>query len=125
MPTRYFSHPPAPDNYRSFYCFHILPFPECHIVGITLYIIFSDWFQVSHMHLRFFFAFSLPDNSFLSLNNIPLDGYIGLPRWLSRKESACSIGDTSLIPGLGISPREGNHNPLQYFCLGNPMDRRA
>ena len=22
-------------------------------------------------------------------------------------------------------PREGNGNPLQYYCLGNPRDRRA
>ena len=33
--------------------------------------------------------------------------------------------DTGLIPGLGRSPREGNGNPLQYSCLGNPMDRGA
>ena len=26
-------------------------------------------------------------------------------------------------PGLERSPREGNGNPLQYSCLGNPMDR--
>ena len=30
-----------------------------------------------------------------------------------------------LIPGLGRSPGEGNGNPLQYSCLGNPMDRGA
>ena len=41
------------------------------------------------------------------------------------KESACSAGDLSLIPGLGRSPGEGNDNPLQYSCLGNPMDRGA
>ena len=29
------------------------------------------------------------------------------------------------IPGSGRSPGEGNGNPLQYFCLGNPMDRGA
>ena len=29
------------------------------------------------------------------------------------------------IPGLRRSPGEGNGNPLQYFCLGNPVDRRA
>ena len=28
-----------------------------------------------------------------------------------------------LIPGLGLSPGEGNGNPLQYSCLGNPIDR--
>ena len=28
-----------------------------------------------------------------------------------------------LIPGLGRSSGEGDGNPLQCFCLGNPMDR--
>jgi len=32
-------------------------------------------------------------------------------------------GDTGSIPGWGRSPGEGNGNPLQYSCLGNPMDR--
>jgi len=27
-----------------------------------------------------------------------------------------------LSPGLGRSPGEGNGNPLQYFCLENPME---
>ena len=31
--------------------------------------------------------------------------------------------DTALIPGLGRPPGEGNSNPLQYSCLGNPLDR--
>ena len=29
------------------------------------------------------------------------------------------------IPGSGRSPGEGNGNPLQYYCLENPMDGRA
>ena len=29
------------------------------------------------------------------------------------------------IPGMGRFPGEGNGNPLQYSCLGNPMDRGA
>ena len=29
------------------------------------------------------------------------------------------------IPGLGRFPGGGNSNPLQYSCLGNPMDRGA
>ena len=33
--------------------------------------------------------------------------------------------DSGLIPGSGRSPREGNDNPLQYSCLGNPKDRGA
>ena len=42
------------------------------------------------------------------------------------KESTCNAGDTGdagLIPGSGRSPEEGHHNPLQYSCLENPMDR--
>ena len=31
----------------------------------------------------------------------------------------------SLIPGSGRYPGEGSGNPLQYFCLENPMDRGA
>ena len=34
-------------------------------------------------------------------------------------------GDVGSIPGLGRSPEEGNDNPFQYPCLGNPMDRDA
>ena len=41
------------------------------------------------------------------------------------KESVCNAGDLGLIPGLGRSPGEGNGNPLQYFCLENPMNRGA
>ena len=37
------------------------------------------------------------------------------------KASAYNAGDLGSIPGLGRSPGEGNGNPLQYSCLGNPM----
>ena len=33
--------------------------------------------------------------------------------------------DVGLIPGSGRSPGGGHGNPLQYTCLGNPMDRGA
>ena len=36
-----------------------------------------------------------------------------------------SAGDVSLIPRSERSLREENGNPLQYSCLGNPMDREA
>ena len=49
----------------------------------------------------------------------------GLPCSSDGKESACSAGDLSSIPGLGRSHREGHGNPLQYSCLENPMDRGA
>ena len=34
-------------------------------------------------------------------------------------------GDPDLILVLGRSPGEGNGTPLQYSCLGNPVDRGA
>ena len=34
-----------------------------------------------------------------------------------------NAGDVRLILGLGRSPKLGNGTPLQYSCLGNPMDR--
>ena len=49
--------------------------------------------------------------------------HVGLPRWLSSKESACNAGDLGSILGLGRSPGGGHGNPLQYSCLENPMDR--
>ena len=41
------------------------------------------------------------------------------------KNPPANAGDMGSIPGLGRSPGEGNGNPLQYSCLGNPMDRGA
>ena len=42
------------------------------------------------------------------------------------KDLPANVGDkrdVSSILGLGRFPGEGNSNPFQYFCLGNPMDR--
>ena len=39
--------------------------------------------------------------------------------------NAGDMGDMGWIPGSGRSPGEGNGNPLQYFRLGNSMDRGA
>ena len=53
------------------------------------------------------------------------------PRWLGGNESNCNAEDardardTGSVPGLGRSPGGGNDNPLQYFCLENPVDRGA
>ena len=38
---------------------------------------------------------------------------------------AYSVGDLGSIPGSGRSSGEENGNPLQYSCLGDPMDRGA
>ena len=39
------------------------------------------------------------------------------------KNLPTKAGDVGLIPGSGRATVEGNDNPLQYSCLGNPMDR--
>ena len=41
------------------------------------------------------------------------------------KNPPANAGDLGLIPGSGRSPGGRNGNPLQYFCLENPMDRGA
>ena len=38
------------------------------------------------------------------------------------KASVCNVGDPGSIPGLERYPGEGNGNPLQCSCLGNPTD---
>ena len=39
------------------------------------------------------------------------------------KNLPASTGDTGLTLGSGRCPGIGNGKPLQYSCLGNPMDR--
>ena len=49
----------------------------------------------------------------------------GFPGGSVVKNPPANAGDMGLIPGSGRSPGEGNGNPLQYTCLGNPMARKA
>jgi len=39
--------------------------------------------------------------------------------------NAGDIRDVGLIPGSGRSPGGRHDDPLQYSCLGNPLDRGA
>ena len=48
---------------------------------------------------------------------------MGFPGGTVVKNLPAKIGDMGLIPGPRRSPGGGNGNPLQYSCLGNPMDR--
>ena len=43
----------------------------------------------------------------------------------ARKESACSVGELGLIPGLERSLRRGHGSPLQYSYLENPQGQRS
>ena len=57
------------------------------------------------------------------LNSIP--SLMDFLQGSASKESACNAGNLGSIPELGKFPGEGNGNPFQYSCLGNPMDRGA
>ena len=48
----------------------------------------------------------------------------GFPSGSVVKNLPANAGDAVSIPGLGGSPGEGNGNPLQYSCLGNPKPGR-
>ena len=41
------------------------------------------------------------------------------------KKPPVNVGDAGSIAGLGRSLGEGSGSPLQYSCLGNPMERGA
>ena len=43
----------------------------------------------------------------------------------AMEKATCNAMDTVSLTGSGRSPGEGSGNPVQYFCLGNPMDRGA
>ena len=51
--------------------------------------------------------------------------YVGLPWWLSGKESACHCRRHTFGPWGGTIPWRRKWQPLQYSYLGNPMDKGA
>ena len=62
----------------------------------------------------------------VSFSNIPLKMAVFLSLGGSDgKASVYNAGDPGSIPGSGRSAGEENGNPLQYYCLENPMDRGA
>ena len=50
---------------------------------------------------------------------------LGFPGGSVVKNLPADAGVAGSIPGLRRSPGDGNGNPLQYICLGNPMERGA
>ena len=50
---------------------------------------------------------------------------MGFPGGSVVKNLPANSGDGGSIPGPERSLGEGNDSPLQYSCLGNPMDREA
>ena len=50
---------------------------------------------------------------------------LGFPGGPEVKNPPADAGNLGSVPELGISSGRGNGNPLQYSCVGNPMDRGA
>ena len=50
---------------------------------------------------------------------------VGFPGGSEVKNLPVNAGDRGSIPRSGRFPGKGNSYPLQYSCLGNPMDRGA
>ena len=89
------------------------------------YLFYSDQLGVENLIVVLIWeAQTLPGGASFGLS-ILLKERRRLPWWLIGKESACNEGYVSSIPGFGRSPGGGNGNPLQYSCLGSPMDRGA
>ena len=64
-------------------------------------------------------------NYFLLRNWKIICFFSGFPGGSVVKNPAASAKDVGSISGLGIFPRGGNGNPLQYSCLESPIDRGA
>ena len=54
-------------------------------------------------------------------DRLPTPVFLGFPDGSADNESAYNVGDLGSIPGLGISPGEGNSYPFQYSGLENSM----
>ena len=57
-----------------------------------------------------------------------LNALLGFPDGASDKEPVCQYRrhrEAGLVLGSGRTPGRGHNNPLQHFCLENPMDRGA
>ena len=73
--------------------------------------LFKKLYQKTHIHIDTCIYIQGSSQVALVVRNLPA--------------SAGDIRDASSIPVLGLSPRGGHGNPLQYSCLENPMDRGA
>ena len=89
--------------------------------GLSILFIFSK----NQLSVLLIFAIlSLISFSFISAQifMIFFPSSTGFPDSSVDKDSACNVGDPSLIPGLGRSPGEGKGHPLQYSGLENSTD---
>ena len=101
--------PPSMGFSRQEYCSRVLSPSPSHPSRLWKCLFMFRYFSLS---LFFFFLLSCM-------------AYAGFPGGSVVKNLPAELETEGSIPGSGRSPGGGNVNPLQYSCLGNPMDRGA
>ena len=101
-------------------------FTLCSILIPPHFLHMQKWL-FKNLHLILCFYINILFNSlFIFATCILLLAYYRwLPWWLRWWSICINARDPGSIPGLERSPGEGNGNPLQDYCLENPMDRGA
>ena len=95
-----------------------------HILTATRVFTFTSGFRKLHEIFNFIIKLALHYMILLNCRLVCLF-QVGFPGGSDCKESVCHAGDTGSFPGSERSPGKGTGFPLQYSCLGNPMDRKA
>ena len=72
---------------------------------------------------KFLKGYKVPQPSQVEMNFA--NRCIGFPSDSVIKKLPANAEDVSSIPGSGRSLGKGDGNPLQYYCLRNPMDKGA
>ena len=65
----------------------------------------------------------IKQNQKMALDSVVPSKQMGFPGSSVVKNPPANAGEMGSIPGSGRSPGEGNGNPLQYSCLGNPLTK--
>ena len=103
----------------------IMRFPKCHVWGVAVLELKLScillFFVLFQRLSALYFTVLLPNY------RCPCELVPQTQMYLAAQtvKTSFNAGDPGSILGSGRSPGEGNCNPLQYSCLGNPMDREA
>ena len=80
---------------------------------------------IDQTHVKWHLYKSLIEALFVNHLTVTDTGLVGFPGGTSGKEFTWKCKRCRFDPWVGRSPGGGNDNPLQYSCLGHPMDRGA
>ena len=108
------------DSHTSSLCHHSRGPRGCLHAPPTSGHVFQRWRHFLRVMLKVLFSASR-----IKWNIADLTGNLGFPGGSLIKNPPANARDTGLIRESGRSPGEGNGNPFQCSCLGNPMDRGA